>query len=103
MWPQPVIAMHQVMADVPLRLSGSHVACRRYPFCFQAAKQPLHRSVVPAVAASTHALLHAVAPQPLPEQAAGVLAALVGVKHHLLRPTALLMGHIKRTGSQLRI
>lgn len=72
--------MHQVMTDVPLRLSCSRVACRRYPFCLQAVKQTLHRGIVPAVAASTHALLHPVAPQPLSEQTTDILAALIRVE-----------------------
>lgn len=35
---------------------------------FQVPEQPIHRHVVPAVATSTHALGHAIAPQPLPKR-----------------------------------
>src|SRR5690606_29604920 len=94
----PVVAVHEVMADISLRFSDTQVTRRRYPLGLQTAKEPFHRRVIPAVTPPAHALPHPVTPEPLSEQAARVLAALVGMKHHLLRPAALLIGHLKRTG-----
>src|SRR5690606_16974267 len=95
--------MHQVTADISPSLPGALVPRRRDPLALQAAEEPLHRRIVPAVSPSAHALLHPVAPQSLTEQAAGVLASLIRVEHHLLRSATLLVGHVQRTGSQLRI
>src|SRR5690606_3598913 len=95
--------MHQVTADISPSLPGALVPRRRDPLALQAAEEPLHRRIVPAVSPSAHALLHPVAPQSLTEQAAGVLAALIRVEHHLLRSATLLVGHVERPGSQFRI
>ena len=69
----PVVVMHQVLADVSLSLLAVHVASGRYPLCFQAAKYPFHRRI-PAVSSATHAMAHAVTPQPLAKVAAAILA-----------------------------
>lgn len=63
----PVVMIHQVLANVSLSLLSGQVARDRYPLCFQAAKHPLHRRIIPAVASAAHALAHAVAPQSLAE------------------------------------
>ena len=71
-----MVAVHQVVADVPLGFPSCQVASWWNPFRLEAAKQALHWRVIPAVPSTAHALLHPVAPEPLSEQAAGVLAAL---------------------------
>ena len=76
----PVVVMHQVLADISLSLLGSYVASGRYPLCFQAAKYPFHRRIIPAVSSATHALAHAVTPQPLAKVAAALLRPLIRVK-----------------------
>ncbi len=76
MWPDPVVAIYQVMTNVPLGLLRRQVAGRRNPFRLQTAEQALHRRIVSAVPSAAHALLHPVAPELLPKQAAGVLGGL---------------------------
>src|SRR3569833_1706601 len=49
-------------------------------FRFQASEEALHWTVVPTVAAPTHALHHLIPPQLLPERQAGVLATLIGME-----------------------
>ena len=61
----PVVVMHQVLANVSLSLVAAHVARGWYRLCFQAAKTPLHRRTIPAVSSAAHSLTHAVTPQPL--------------------------------------
>jgi hypothetical protein len=61
--------MHQKMTDIPLGLLGHSVSRGRYPFGFQAPEHALHRRVVPAISPATHALTHAIAPEPLTKQA----------------------------------
>ncbi len=80
MRPNPVVAMHQKMADIALCFLRSSIAHGRYPFCFQAAKYALHWCVIPAVSSSTHALAHAVSPQPLAKESACILRSLVRVE-----------------------
>src|SRR3569833_2801524 len=58
----PVVPVHQIMADIPKCLLSAGITETRNPFRFEAAKQPLHRRIVPAIAASAHALLHAITP-----------------------------------------
>ena len=99
----PVVSVHQVVTDISMRFCQSHVSGARYPLAFQAAKQPLHWCVVPAVSTSAHALLHPIAPQPLPVQAATVLTTLIRVKHYMLRPSTLFISHIKRPDDKLSI
>ena len=41
----PVVPMHQEMADIALGFLSSSVAHGRYPFSFQAAEHALHRRV----------------------------------------------------------
>ena len=76
----PVVVMHQVLADISLSLLAGHVPSGRYPLCFQAAKYPFHRRIIPAVSSATHALAHAVTPQPLAKVAAAILRSLIRVK-----------------------
>src|SRR3569833_744145 len=57
MRPLPVVPVHQIMADIPMFLLSAGITETRNPFRFEAAKQPLHRRIVPANAASAHALL----------------------------------------------
>lgn len=85
MWSQPVVTRHQVVANIPLCFAKRGVAGGWYPFRLQASEKPLHGRIVPAVTPSAHALSHAIAPQPLPEFPAGILAALIRMKHHILR------------------
>lgn len=100
---QPVVVIHQVVADIPLGFPQAHVPRGRKPFRLEAPEQPLHRRVIPAVATPTHALGHAIAPQPLPKYPAAVLAALVGVKQHARRAAPLLIRHVERFHDQLSI
>jgi transposase InsO family protein len=62
--------MHQVLANVSLSLVAGHVASGWHPLCFQAAKNPLHRRIIPAVSSAAHTLTHAITPQPLSKVAA---------------------------------
>src|SRR3569832_1186667 len=62
MRPLPVVPVHQIMVVFLLCLLSAGITETRNPFRFEAAKQPLHRRIVPAIAASAHALLHAITP-----------------------------------------
>lgn len=64
----------------------------RDPLRFQTSEKTLHRSVIPAVATAAHALFDPLAPQHLAELDAGVMTALVGVKHQLLWAATRLKG-----------
>jgi len=57
--------MHQIMADVSLHFLG--------PFSFKTSEHSFHRSVVPAVSTTTHALAHAVTPEPLAKLSVAML------------------------------
>src|SRR3989344_6696114 len=103
MRPDPVVAVHHVMTDVPLGLLSCQVTGRWNLLRFQTAEQSLHRRVIPAVAPAAHALFHPISPQPLPKQAASVLAALIGMKQYLLRFATLFVGHVQRLDHQLSI
>lgn len=103
MWSPPVVVIHQVVADIPFRFPQTHVTRRRKPLRLQTPEQPLHRRIVPAVATPTHALGHAITPQPLPKYPAAVLAALVGVKQHARRAAPLLIRYVERFHGQFSI
>ena len=92
----PVVMIHQVLANVSLSLLSGQVARDRYPLCFQAAKHPLHRRIIPAVASAAHALAHAVAPQSLAELTATILRSLIGVKQQPLGLSTLFVRHVQR-------
>lgn len=62
------------MADVSADVGQAHLANSRYPLRFQAAKQPFHRRIIPAVTPPAHVLAYPITPKPLAEQATGVLA-----------------------------
>lgn len=72
-------------------------------FGLQAAEEALDDSVVPAVAASAHALNKATALQEGLERRAGVLDTLIGVEHHVSRPAARLPGAIQRSDDQIGV
>src|SRR3569833_4612130 len=76
MRPLPVVPVHQIMADIPMCLLSAGITETRNPFRIEAAKQPLRRRIVPAIAASAHALLHAFSPLLLSVGAAVFLVAL---------------------------
>lgn len=101
MWPP-----HQIMPGIPLCFLRSAVSETRNPFALQAAKQPLHRRVAPAVAATAHALLHAIAPQPPAEYVTGILAPLIRMEQYASGPAALLVSEetlqINSTGARCR-
>lgn len=88
-----VVVIRQVAQHISLSLSLAGIAMLGHPLRFQASEKALHRCIVPAVTAAAHALLDAVAPEHLAELNAGVVAALVRVKHQLLRTTSGLVGH----------
>ena len=92
----PVAVMHQILADVSLSVLAGHVASVRYPLCFQAAKHPFLRRIIPAVFSAIHALAHAVTPQPLAKVAAAILRSLIRVKQYPLRLATLLVSHLQR-------
>src|SRR5690606_6478393 len=98
-----VVVPHQIAADILPSCRQTVIAHRRYPLGFQASEQALHRRVVPAVTSAAHALHHAVTPEPLPEPAACILRALVGMEHNLLRTSSLLPGMIQGLNNQFRI
>ena len=72
MRPCPVVPLHEIAPDILLGQRCRHVTHRRYPFRFQAPKQPLRGRVVIAVPPSAHVLSCPVAPQPLAEATAGI-------------------------------
>lgn len=103
MRPCPVVALHEIAANVLLSQCCRHVAYRRHPLRFQATKQPLHGGVVVAIAPPTHALNHPKAPEPLTETTAAILAALVAMKQDTLRSAAHLVSPIERLDDQVGI
>src|SRR3569833_2846768 len=80
MRPLPVVPEHQIMADIPMCLMSAGITEPRNPFRIAAAKQPLHRRIVPALAAAAHALLHAITPLLLTDGAAVILDAVFLMK-----------------------
>lgn len=84
-------------------LLGRHVTHTRHQFRFQTAEQPLHRRVVPEVAATTYALRDPVASQARPELPACILPTLIRVEHQTLRTTALLISHAQRLHDQISV
>lgn len=103
MWPNTAIAMHQVTADIPPSFMDSYIAYGRYPLCFQAPEHTLHRGIVPTVSTTTHALAHAVTPEPLTKLPATILRSLIRVKQKIFRLAALLVSHIQRLDHQFCI
>lgn len=61
------------------------------------------RRIIPAVSSTTHALAHAVTPEPLATLATAVLRALVGMEPQPLRPATLLASHVQRLDQQVRV
>jgi hypothetical protein len=72
-------------AGVLLGVPACEVDLLAHPFVFEAAKDPLHHGVVPAVASPAHALSDAALFQSGDKGCAGVLAALVGVEEQASR------------------
>src|SRR3569833_1460862 len=103
MRPLPVVPVHQIMADIPMCLLSAGITETRNPFSFEAAKQPHHRRNVPAIAASAHALLHAITPMLLTEGAAEILDALIRMKQDTRWAASLFVGEVERFGDQSRI
>ena len=103
MRPCPVVALHEIAANVLLSQRCRHVAHRWYPLRLQAAKQPLHGGVVVAVSMSAHALRHPIAPEPLTETTAAILAALVAMKQDTLRPATHFVSSVERFDDQVGI
>lgn len=99
----PVVPMHQEIADIALGLLGCSIAHGRYPFSFQTPEHALHRRVVPATSPATHALTHAITPQSLAKQAARMLRPLIRVEQQALRPSSLLVSHIQRLDNQIGV
>lgn len=88
LWPQstiklvrsnPVVPVHQKMADIPLSLLDRRVAHGRYPLGFQASEHPLHQRIIPTISSPAHALTHAIS-KALAKTPASILQALVGVE-----------------------
>lgn len=79
-----LIIIPDVAADIPFRFAKRCVAFSRHPFGLKAAKEALHRSIIPTVSAPTPSLLNLMMRQLLPEHLACVMTALVRVKHHTL-------------------
>lgn len=86
LWPQstiklvrsnPVVPVHQKMADIPLSLLDRRVAHGRYPLGFQAPEHPLHWRIIPTISSPAHALTHAISPKALAKAPASILQALV--------------------------
>lgn len=88
-----VVVVRHVAQHVHLSLALVGVAMLRHPLCFQASEKAIHRCVIPAITTATHVLFDPVAPQRLPELDAGVMAALIRVKHQLLWAASGLVGH----------
>lgn len=99
----PVVALHEIAAYVLLSQRCCHVTHRRHPLRFQAAKQPLHGGVVVAVSPPAHALRHPIAPEPLTETTAAILATLVAVKQDTLRSATHLVSPVERLDDQVGI
>ena len=88
-----VVVLIHVSQDIREGLSRGAVTLRGNPLGFQAPEEPLHGRVIPAVAASAHALLHPITPQLSLEGDTGVLAALIGVEHDPFGTTSCFVGH----------
>lgn len=99
----PVVVVHQIATNIFLGLRQTSVSQGRYPLKFQTPEQPLHRRIVPAIATPAHALCHSIAPEPLTELAAGVLASLVRVEHDFFWLTALFQGVVQSFGDQIGV
>src|SRR3569832_2384613 len=103
MRPLPVVPVHQIMADIPMCLLNTRKTKTQKPNQKETAKQPLHRRIVPAIAASAHALLHAITPMLLTEGAAEILDALIRMKQDTRWSASLFVGEVERFGDQSRI
>lgn len=99
----PVVVVHQVVADVPFCFLEIQISRLWDPFCLQASEYPLHGGVIPAVAATAHALGYPITPQPLPKFPTGILATLIAVKQHSPWAASLLISHIKGFHHQISI
>src|SRR3569832_562327 len=73
--PLPVVPVHQIMADIPMCLLSAGITKTQKPFRFEAAIQPLHRRIVPAIATTTQTQQQAKTPKLLTEGAAEILDA----------------------------
>src|SRR3569833_1837407 len=102
MRPLPVVPVHQIMADIPMCLLSAGITETRNPFRFEAAKQPLHRRIVPAIATSAHALLHAITPKQQTKRAAEILDALIRMKQDTRWSASLFVGEDKHKRDQTR-
>ena len=102
-WPLLVVVTRQIAQHVRLSLPLAGIAVLRHPLRFQASEKTLHRCVIPAVATAAHALFDPVAPQHLAKLDAGVMTALVGVKHQLLWAATRLKGHAQGPRCELRV
>ncbi|MCY1367800.1 hypothetical protein D9M69_547480 [compost metagenome] len=80
-----VVVVGQVAQYISLYFGLAGVTRSRYPFGFEAPEETLHRGVVPAIAATTHAVADSMPPEQLSKFLTAVVAALVGVKQHTAR------------------
>src|SRR3569832_2001028 len=79
MRPELTVIPDHILRDALFRFVERCVTELGDPFRFQASEEARHWTVVPTVAAPTHALHHLIPPQLLPERQAGVLATLIGM------------------------
>ena len=80
MRPLAMVVAHPIWVDILLGLDPCCVSRDGNPLGFQASQEAFDGSRVPAVSSAAHALAYPVAPQTLPKEAAGVLAALIRVE-----------------------
>ena len=98
-----VVVTRQIAQHVRLSLPLAGIAVLRHPLRFQTSEKTLHRCVIPAVSTAAHALLDPLAPQHVAKLDAGVMAALIEVKHQLLWAFTRLKGHTQGARRELRI
>src|SRR5690625_3336046 len=87
-----VVETGDVIVDVGSRLPMVAVDRCPDPLALEAAEEALHRGIVPAVPTPAHALGDAVIRQERAKGGAGVLPALIGVKHQPLGGMAMWQG-----------
>jgi hypothetical protein len=97
-----VIEHLDVEVYTPLRLLVGSVVITANSFGLQLAEETLGRGIVPAVAATAHALPDPEKRQAVAEGAGGVLAAAIAVKDQLAAGAAMGDGHVESLQDQFR-
>src|SRR3569832_584604 len=80
MRPELTVIPDHILRDALFRFVERCVTGLGDPFRFQSSEEALHWTVVPTVAAPTHALHHLIPPQLLPERQAGKQTTKIGME-----------------------